>query len=84
MRSNIDHTCMSPKGRVSRTQRGQTKIDKGLQRLARLRSQVATTRLMAKLKEVRIIEGDDSSWLVVSGDEVLGRFASAGDAVAAL
>jgi hypothetical protein len=53
-------------------------------RTAQSRSFVATTKWRAKLHNVRVVQGDDSSWLHVVGDRVVARFASVTEAVAAL
>jgi hypothetical protein len=76
---------MTPSGFVSRNKITRlSTADKIDRQRAKSRSFVATTRLRAKLHNVQIIQGDDSSWLHVSGDRVVARFATVSDAVAAL
>jgi hypothetical protein len=79
----VDHTLLDPKGRVGGCTRFST-ADKIDRQRAKSRSFVATTRLRAKLHNVKVVQGDDSSWLHVVGDKVVARFASVTDAVAAL
>jgi len=79
----IDHVLLEPKGRVGGCNRLST-ADKRDRQRARTRSHVATSVMRAKLAAVRIVQGDDSSWLHVVGDKIVARFASVTDAVAAL
>lgn len=72
-----------PTGRVN-VNRNVSNITPEARERARSRSHVATSVMRAKLAAVQIIQGDDSSWLHVVGDEIVARFASVTDAVAAL
>lgn len=79
----IDHVLLEPQGRVSGCNRLST-ADKRDRQRARTRSEIATSKLRTKLRNIRILQGDDSSWLHVIEDKVVARFASVTDAVAAL
>ena len=79
----IDHTLLEPQGRAGKVARLSTADRKDRQRASN-RSHVATSKLRAKLHKVKVLQADDSSWLHVVGDRVVARFASVGDAVAAL
>lgn len=77
----------APKGRASRGFRDimQTSANSQDLRLARRRSHIATSRLVAKLSKVDVILDDSSGlWLHVIGGAIVASFASVGDAVAAL
>jgi hypothetical protein len=81
----IDHVLMDPKGGVSRNKAARlSTADEKDRRRARTRSHVATTRLRAKLHAIEIVQQHDSSWCHVLDGMVIARFATVGDAVAAL
>jgi len=72
-----------PMGRVN-ANRNASNLTADARARARNRSHVATSKMRAKLSAVQVIQGDDSSWLHVIGDKIVARFASVGEAVAAL
>jgi len=78
----IDHVCLDPKGSVNMNaaQRLST-ADKRDRRKARTRSHIATSRLKRSLQRHQIVQGDDSSWRVMRGGEVIGVFPTVSEAV---
>ena len=78
----IDHVCLDPQGRARRNGIACTADRKDKQR-ANSRSFVATSKLRAKLWQVKIVQ-HDSSWVHMKGDEIVAWFDDVGAAVAAL
>lgn len=75
-----------PKGRahVNRRSLADTTATRDMRDAARSRSFVATCKMREKLSRVLIRQGDDTSWQHVLDGIVTARFATVGEAVAAL